>query len=63
MDAAERRASAVYVPGWLRGVQAVRAGLPVLVSWVARRELTRSEFSATGLLGAGGRAADSRRST
>ncbi|MFG2174158.1 SDR family oxidoreductase [Streptomyces niveus] len=61
VDAVERRASTVYVPGWLRGVQAVRAALPTLVSRVARRELTRSEFSATGLLGAGGRAAEARR--
>lgn len=28
VDAVERRAPAVYVPGWLRSVQAVRAGLP-----------------------------------
>ncbi|TXL87793.1 SDR family oxidoreductase [Streptomyces sp. IB2014 016-6] len=63
VDAVERRSSSVYVPGWLRGVQAVRAGLPTLVSRIARRELTRSEFSATGLLGAGGRAARSRRTS
>ncbi|MEU1365418.1 SDR family oxidoreductase [Streptomyces sp. NPDC005803] len=58
VDAVERRAPAVYVPGWLRGVQAVRAGLPGLVSLLTRRELTRSHFEATGLLGAGGRAAE-----
>ncbi|MFD6994520.1 SDR family oxidoreductase [Streptomyces sp. NPDC059943] len=63
VDAVERRASSVYVPGWLRGVQVARAGLPTLVSRVARRELTRSEFSATGLLGVGGRAAESRRTS
>ncbi|MFD5897692.1 SDR family oxidoreductase [Streptomyces sp. NPDC060366] len=63
VDAVERRASTVYVPGWLRGVQAVRAALPTLVSRFARRELTRSEFSATGLLGAGGRAAEARRAS
>ncbi|MFI6080315.1 SDR family oxidoreductase [Streptomyces sp. NPDC051217] len=61
--AVERRASSVYVPGWLKGVQAVRAGLPTVVSRIARRELTRSEFSATGLLGSGGRAAEPRRSS
>ncbi|MEV0123830.1 SDR family oxidoreductase [Streptomyces sp. NPDC050703] len=55
--AVERRAPSVYVPGWLRGVQAVRAMLPGVVTRFARQELTRSEFSATGLLGAGGRAA------
>lgn len=37
VNAVERRASSVYVPGWLRGVQAVRAGLPALVSGIARR--------------------------
>lgn len=58
VHAVERRAPSVYVPGWLRGVQAVRAGLPGLVSRLARRELTRSQFTATGLLGAGGRAAE-----
>jgi short-subunit dehydrogenase len=55
--AIERRETSVYVPGWLRGVQAVRAALPGLVTRFARQELTRSEFSPTGLLGAGGRAA------
>ncbi|WP_369213290.1 SDR family oxidoreductase [Streptomyces flavofungini] len=61
--AVERRAPSVYVPGWLRGVQAVRAALPGIVTRFSRHELTRSEFSATGLLGAGGRAegADGRR--
>ncbi|MGW6305203.1 SDR family NAD(P)-dependent oxidoreductase [Streptomyces niveus] len=63
VDAVERRASSVYVPGWFRGAQAARAALPTLVSRIARRELTRSEFSATGLLGAGGRAAESRRTS
>ncbi|MFD5897221.1 hypothetical protein [Streptomyces sp. NPDC060366] len=37
--------------------------LPTLVSRFARRELTRSEFSATGLLGPGGRAAEARRAS
>ncbi|MET9594562.1 SDR family oxidoreductase [Streptomyces sp. NPDC006516] len=57
VGAVERRAPTVYVPGWLRGVQAVRALLPGLVARVARQELMRSEFTSTGLLGAGGRAA------
>ncbi|MEU1127864.1 SDR family oxidoreductase [Streptomyces sp. NPDC005899] len=56
--AIERRASTVYVPVWLRGVQAVRGALPGVVARLARQELMRSEFSATGLLGAGGRAAE-----
>ncbi|THA63464.1 SDR family oxidoreductase [Streptomyces sp. A0958] len=55
--AIERRSPSVYVPGWLRGVQAVRAALPGVVSLATRKELTRSQFTATGLLGAGGRAA------
>ncbi|WP_329029355.1 MULTISPECIES: SDR family oxidoreductase [unclassified Streptomyces] len=55
--AIERRSPSVYVPGWLRGVQAVRAGLPGVVALATRKELTRSQFTATGLLGAGGRAA------
>lgn len=57
VDAVERRSATVYVPGWLRALQAVRAGLPPLVSKYSRHELTRSEFSPTGLLGPGGRAA------
>ncbi|WP_328908767.1 SDR family oxidoreductase [Streptomyces sp. NBC_00234] len=57
VNAVERRAPTVYVPRWLRGVQVVRAALPGLVVRYARQELTRSEFSGTGLLGAGGRAA------
>ncbi|CAM5488938.1 SDR family oxidoreductase OS=Streptomyces alboniger OX=132473 GN=CP975_14605 PE=3 SV=1 [Streptomyces alboniger] len=57
--AVERRAPSVYVPRWLRAVQGVRAALPGLVTRFSRHELTRSEFSATGLLGAGGRAAES----
>ncbi|MFG2651447.1 SDR family oxidoreductase [Streptomyces sp. NPDC048436] len=58
VDTVERRAASVYVPGWLRGLQAVRAGLPPLISRFARHELMRSEFSSTGLLGPGGRAAE-----
>ncbi|MEV0847410.1 SDR family oxidoreductase [Streptomyces sp. NPDC049954] len=55
----ERRRGAVYVPGWLRSVQAVRGALPLVVLAVARRELPRiaqeSPITATGLLGAGAR--------
>ncbi|MEV2253276.1 SDR family oxidoreductase [Streptomyces sp. NPDC050147] len=58
VDAIERRSATVYVPGWLRALQAVRAGLPPLVSKYSRQELMRSEFSPTGLLGPGGRAAE-----
>lgn len=58
VDAVERRSATVYVPGWLRALQAVRAGLPPLVSKYSRQELMRSEFSPTGLLGPGGRAAE-----
>lgn len=57
VTAVERRAPSVYVPGWLRGVQAVRAALPGPVTRLTRRELMDSQFTATGLLGAGGRAA------
>ncbi|MER7722353.1 SDR family oxidoreductase [Streptomyces sp. NPDC096323] len=59
--AIERRAPTVYVPGWLRNVQAVRALLPGVVARYARRTLMSSEFSATGLLGSGGRAATGRK--
>ncbi|MFD3733746.1 SDR family oxidoreductase [Streptomyces sp. NPDC058632] len=52
----ERRSAALYVPAWLRGVQVVRAGLPGLVSLWSRHTVLGTEFSATGLLGAGGRA-------
>ncbi|WP_327420364.1 SDR family oxidoreductase [Streptomyces sp. NBC_01527] len=57
VSAVERRAPTVYVPGWLRSVQVMRALLPGLVTRLSRQELMRSDFSATGLLGAGGRAA------
>ncbi|MGW0908266.1 SDR family oxidoreductase [Streptomyces sp. NPDC002853] len=57
-DGVERRSAAVYVPGWLRALQAVRAGLPPVVARYSRQELMRSEFSSTGLLGPGGRAAE-----
>ncbi|BFO16384.1 hypothetical protein SHKM778_27720 [Streptomyces sp. KM77-8] len=56
----ERRRAAVYVPRWLRSTQFVRAAMPPVVTWLSRRELPRlaaaEPFSATGLLGAGGRA-------
>ncbi|MFE5393209.1 SDR family oxidoreductase [Streptomyces sp. NPDC056568] len=59
VDAVERRRPSVYVPGWLRSTQLVRAAMPPVVTWLSRRELPRlaadEPFSATGLLGAGGR--------
>ncbi|MFF3493224.1 SDR family oxidoreductase [Streptomyces sp. NPDC002795] len=60
VHAVERRAASVYVPGWLRGAQAVRAGLPMLVTRLSHGAVTRSDFTATGLLGAGGDAAHDR---
>ncbi|MFF5156846.1 SDR family oxidoreductase [Streptomyces sp. NPDC000348] len=58
--AVERRRPSVYVPRWLRGTQLVRAAMPPVVTSLSRRELprlsAREPFSATGLLGAGGRA-------
>lgn len=57
VTAVERRSPNVYVPGRLRGVQAVRAGLPWLVTRLSRQAIMRSDFTATGLLGAGGDAA------
>lgn len=57
----ERRAPAVYAQPWLRGAQALRAGLPGIVTRRSRhvfaRLTGRSDVTATGLLGAGGRAA------
>ncbi|MFF8095012.1 SDR family oxidoreductase [Streptomyces sp. NPDC016675] len=59
VDAVERRRPSVYVPGWLRSTQLVRAAMPPVVTWLSRRELPRlaadEPFSATGMLGAGGR--------
>ncbi|MFF7206547.1 SDR family oxidoreductase [Streptomyces sp. NPDC008141] len=60
VTAVEQRSSAVYFPAWLRSVQVVRAALPGLVTRFSRRALTRSPFTATGPLGAGGRAAAAR---
>lgn len=64
--AVERRSPTVYVPAWLRATQAVRAAMPPVVTYVARRKLPRLQrenvFEPTGLLGAGGQAdADARR--
>ncbi len=54
----------MYIPAWLRAVQAVRAALPPVVTWISRRELPRlereSDLAATGPLGAGGHAARER---
>ncbi|WP_329131375.1 SDR family oxidoreductase [Streptomyces sp. NBC_00670] len=59
-DAVERRRTAVYVPGWLRAVQLVRAAVPPVVLRATRRELPRTaarqDVRPTGLLGGGGRA-------
>ena len=58
--AVERRSAAVYAPGWLRVMQAVRGAMPPVVTLLSKRELPRLErrtsFEATGLLGAGGSA-------
>ncbi|WP_051102138.1 MULTISPECIES: SDR family oxidoreductase [unclassified Streptomyces] len=55
-----RRAHHVYAPPWLRWCQPLRPLFPPVVSWMARRELLAladSELgSATGVMGAGGRA-------
>ncbi|MEU8848063.1 SDR family oxidoreductase [Streptomyces sp. NPDC048564] len=60
VTAVERRRPSVYVPGWLRCTQLVRAAMPPVVTRLSRRELPRlaahEPFTATGLLGAGGRA-------
>lgn len=57
VTAVERRTPSVYVPGWLRGSQLVRGVLPGMITRISRKKLTHSHFTATGLLGAGGRAA------
>ncbi|MFH9982029.1 SDR family oxidoreductase [Streptomyces sp. NPDC017179] len=58
--AVERRRGAVYVPSWLRALQAVRSALPPVVLRVSRHALlhldTGRPLRATGPLGAGGRA-------
>ncbi|MFF8835871.1 short-chain dehydrogenase/reductase [Streptomyces sp. NPDC015130] len=62
--AVDRRQTSVYVPAWLRAVQAVRACVPPVVTRDARAWLPGLEreerFEATGLLGAGGRADEQR---
>nr|WP_205615776.1 short-chain dehydrogenase/reductase [Streptomyces harenosi] len=58
--AVERRRTTVYVPAWLRAAQVVRTAMPPVVLRRTRRDLPRledaGELSATGPLGAGGRA-------
>ncbi|MEU6773254.1 short-chain dehydrogenase/reductase [Streptomyces sp. NPDC046759] len=58
--AVECRRTAVYVPAWLRCIQAVRAALPPFVLRISRHELPRLDaghpLPGTGRLGAGGRA-------
>ncbi|MFD8275146.1 SDR family oxidoreductase [Streptomyces flaveolus] len=58
--AVERRSTSVYVPGWLRLAQLARPALPSAVMRVSRRELpgleAAGDMTATGPLGAGGRA-------
>jgi short-subunit dehydrogenase len=58
--AVERRRTTVYVPAWLRMAQVVRTAMPPVVLRRTRRELPRlvdaRELTATGPLGAGGRA-------
>lgn len=55
VTAAERRSRAVYVPRWLRAVQAGRATLPPIVTRVARHRFPqladRTPFQETGPLG------------
>ncbi|MEU3032526.1 short-chain dehydrogenase/reductase [Streptomyces incarnatus] len=57
--AVESRRTAVYMPSWLRCVQAVRSALPPVVLRLTRRELPRLDagqpLPSTGPLGAGGR--------
>ncbi|WP_081238932.1 SDR family oxidoreductase [Streptomyces viridosporus] len=59
VTAIERRRPSVYVPGWLRSAQLVRAAMPSVVTMLSRRELPRlaavEPFEATGVLGADGR--------
>ncbi|MER7698025.1 SDR family oxidoreductase [Streptomyces sp. NPDC096095] len=55
VSAVESRSVTVYFPAWLRGVQAVRAALPGLVTLWSRRAVGAA-YPSTGLLGAGGRA-------
>lgn len=41
VDAVQRRRPSVYVPGWLRATQLVRAAMPPVVTALSRRELPR----------------------
>ena len=56
----EHRSATAYAPAWLRFAQPVRPILPLLVTWLSKRELPRlaerERLEATGLLGAGGAA-------
>ncbi|MEV0257353.1 short-chain dehydrogenase/reductase [Streptomyces sp. NPDC050732] len=56
--AVEQRRTAVYIPAWARLAQAGRAGLPPLVTRLARARFTRRQpglpRTQTGLLGPGG---------
>ncbi|MFD0312997.1 SDR family oxidoreductase [Streptomyces flavalbus] len=60
VSAMEQRSTAVYVPRWLRLLQAGRGAVPPVALRVARRHLPRLEaggaLGSTGPLGAGGRA-------
>ncbi|OEJ30268.1 SDR family oxidoreductase [Streptomyces subrutilus] len=59
----ERRSAHVYAPPWLRGAQAARAFLPPLVVHYSRRVLAArgdEPLPATGLLGPGGAASDTK---
>ncbi|MDH6224251.1 hypothetical protein M2169_001221 [Streptomyces sp. MJP52] len=62
----EHRRTTVYIPAWLRAVQAVRAAMPAVVTAVSRHELPRLErtgpLTHTGPLGAGGAADHAARS-
>jgi NAD(P)-dependent dehydrogenase (short-subunit alcohol dehydrogenase family) len=67
-DGIERRSAHVYAQWWLRGMQPLRSYLPSLVGTVGRREMRRAEpaLRATahhrrGLVGPGGRAAETHR--
>lgn len=61
----ERRSAALYAQPWIRAAQAVRAGLPGLVTRWFRDDLpsleSRSGNGDTGLVGAGGRADEAAR--
>ncbi|MEV6739389.1 SDR family oxidoreductase [Streptomyces sp. NPDC051104] len=63
----ERRSTHVYGQAWLRGMQAVRGYLPGIIATVGQRDMRRFEPRLkgvrTGLVGAGGRADEQRRST